>query len=195
MTCYELTMNEFLKHLLGDEELPEWWDSVYSEYIGLRENKSSSFILELIKEIIHLQTKKFVIIKCVEVLSTQYSRDLVQELKLCGCRGAFDWSNKAGYSNDLRAANAYAKRYNSQIFRKEQELENYNKKHGGGSATRKDFEVWKVTLSMHNKYRIDFNSTTVSEWCILMNEYDKYCEVVNAENENLLNKQTGYGRR
>lgn len=197
MTCYELVMEDFLVFLLGENKdpLPQWWDEVYSEYIGLRENKGSSFILDITKEIIYLQTKIFIITKCVEVLATVYSMDLVLELKQCGCKGVFDWSDKTGYSNDLKAAITFAKKYKNQIEKKEKELETYKIRHGNKAIERKDFEVLRVTLFKYYGNRIDFKVITVAEWCIMLNEYDRYCEVVNAEQENLLNKSEGYGRR
>lgn len=182
-------MNVLIDAILGEcDELPENWDDIYSEYIGLRENKSSSFILELLKEITYLQVKVYIINKCVEVLAVVYNRDLVNELKLCGCKGKFDWSNKEQYSNDLKSAVSYSKKYISQYSRKENELEQYSKKHGNKSITRKDFNVWAITLGKYMGFRIDFKEIYVAEWCDMMNEYDRYCEVENAKAENIWQK-------
>lgn len=186
LTCYTMKMNQFIRVLLGQETLTEW-EEIYSEYIGLRENKSSSFILELMKSITYLQTKQFIITKCVEVLAHTYNDELVTELKLTGCKGKFNWEDKAGYSNDLRAATSYSKKFTSQIIKKEKELEEYNKRHGNKGIERKDFDIWAVTLSKYLGYRVDYDITTVSEWCVIMNQYERYCEVSNAEDKNLLN--------
>lgn len=188
MTCYTLKMSQFIRCILGEEIIPEW-EEVYSEYIGLRENKSSSFILDLLKDITYLKTKQFIIIKCVEVLANTYNRELVMEVKQCGCKGKFNWADKIDYSNDLKAALSYAKRYNSQMARKEKELDDYNKRHGGKSIERKDFDIWGITLGKYLGFRIDFDVVSVSEWCAMMNQYERYCEVENAEQNNLLNKQ------
>jgi hypothetical protein len=188
MTCAELKMNPFIAILLGQSEQPEWWEDVYSEYIGLRENKSASFVLSMIKEITHLNTKVFIISKCVEVLATVYSRDLVNELRLTGCRGKFDYSNKEQYSNDLKAAITYSKKYITLGQRKQKELEEYNKRHGGGVLQRKDFDIWSVTLGKFMGFRIDYDVVSVSEWCVMMNQYEKYCEISHAEQNNLIKK-------
>lgn len=185
LSCYTLKMNQFIRVLLGQETLTEW-EEIYSEYIGLRENKSSSFILELMKSITYMQTKQFIITKCVEVLAHTYNDELVAELKLAGCKGKFNWEDKPGYSNDLRAATSYSKKFTSQIKQKEKELEEYNKRHGNKGIERKDFDIWAVTLSKYLGYRVDYDVTTVSEWCTMMNQYERYCEVANAEDKNLL---------
>lgn len=190
MTCSELKMNVFINCLLsgntsevgGDEA----WEEIYAEYIGLRENKSSSYILSMLKEITFLQTKVFIINKCVEVLAVTYSRDLVNELKQCGCKGRFDWSDKAAYSNDLKAAISYSKKYKNQFERKEKDLEDYYKRHGGGVIQRKDFDIWAVTLSKFMGFRIDYDEVTVSEYCHMMNQYERYCEVSHAEENNMI---------
>lgn len=191
MTCNELKMNPFINCLVsGNTDLvggPEAWEQIHSEYIGLRENKSSSYILNMIKEILYLQTKVFIIEKCVEVLAYTYSRDLVMELKQCGCRGKFDASNAAQYSADLRAAMTYGKKYIGQINRKEAELQEYYKRHGNnGTIQRKDFDIWAITLGKFMGFRIDYDVVTVAEYCHMMNMYERYCEVENAKANNLL---------
>lgn len=186
-TCSTLKMSPFLDILLGEVPQPEWWEELHSEYIGLRENKSTSFILDMVKEITYLQTKVFIITKCVEVLAHTYSRDLISELKICGCKGKFDWSNQVQYSNDLRACISYSKKYINQYQKKEKELADYYKRHGGEQIQRKDFDIWAITLGKYQGYRIDFDVVTVAEYCHLMNSYERYCEVENAKNNNLLN--------
>jgi hypothetical protein len=191
-TCSTLKMNPFIECLLSENYVAvggkEQWDEIYSEYIGLRENKSTSFILEMIKEITYLQTKVFIITKCIEVLAVTYSRDLVNELKQCGCRGRFVWSNQAQYSNDLKASASYAKKYISQLQKQEAELNDYYKKHAGDKVDRKHFDIWSVTLGKHQGYRINLNEVTVSEWCHMMNDYERWAEVVNSKNDPLWQK-------
>lgn len=188
-TCYTLKMNDFIPMVLNETTLPENWDDIYSEYIGLRESKGSSFILDLLKDITYMQTKQFIINECVKLLAMVYSRELVIELKILGCKGKFDWSDAGQYSADLRAAISYAKKFNSQIAKKEKELEDYNKRYAGKGIERKDFDIWGITLSKYLGYRVDYSQVTVSEWCAMMNQYERYCEVENARHNNLLNKK------
>jgi hypothetical protein len=183
-------MNTFIGVLLTGNTVPvggeEAWENIYSEYIGLRENKSSTYILTMIKEMSHLNTKAFIIIKCVQVLAAEYSRELVMELKQCGCRGKFDWSNPVQYSSDLKAAMSYSKKYSNQAKRKDDELEAYYKRHGGGAIQRKDFDIWAVTLSKFMGFHVNYDVVTVSEWCHQMNAYERYCEVSHAEQNNMI---------
>jgi len=183
-------MNTFIGVMLTGNTVPvggeEAWENIYSEYIGLRENKSSTYILGMIKEISYLNTKCFIISKCVEVLAVEYSRELVMEVKQCGCRGKFDWSKPVEYSNDIRAAISYSKKFIVAVKRKEQELEDYYKRHGGGAIQRKDFDIWAVTLSKFMGFHVNYDIVTVSDWCHMMNSYERYCEVANAQQNNML---------
>lgn len=181
MTCSQLKMNQFISCLMGKETIPDWED-IYNEYVSLRENKQSSYILDLMKEITYLQSKVFIITKCVEVLVITYSRELVMELKQCGCRGKFDYSKVVDYSNDLKSALSFSKKYLAQAGRKEKELEEYQARHGGKVIERKDFDIWAVTLGKYMGFRIDYDVVTVSEWCHMMNTYERYCEVENSKN-------------
>lgn len=185
MNCSNVIMNDFIECLLTSdyEKLggQEAWEELYSEYIGLRENKSSSYVLSIIKEITYLQTKVFIIVKCCEVLAVVYSRELVNEIKQCGCKGRFDWSNKDQYSNDVKAAVSYSKKYITQYQKKEKELADYNTRHGNIAIQRKDFDIWAVTLSKFIGFRVDYNVVYVSEYCHMMNMYERYCEVSHAE--------------
>lgn len=182
MTCAELKMNPFIKALLGDlSEVGSFWEDIYNEYIGLRENKSSSYILSLMKEITYLQTKVFIITKCVEVLAQTYSRELVMEVLQCGCKGKFDYSDFTSYSNDLRAAISFSKKYVGQIQRKEKELTDYQLRHGGKIIERKEFDIWAITLGKFMGFRIDYDVVSVAEFCHMMNQYERYCEVENSK--------------
>lgn len=178
MTCGTITMNQFLAALLGDRSFitVDQWEDIHNEYVSLRENKQSSYILDLIKEITYLQTKEFIIIKCVQVLAKVYSRELVMELKQCGCKGKFDFSNTAGYSADLKAALSFAKKYAGQIIRKEKDLKEYRDRHAGEVTDRKFFDSVAITLWRFMGSRVDYNTVTVLEWCNMMNEYDRHCE-------------------
>lgn len=177
MTCNTLTMNQFITALMGDLSfVGDKWEDVYSEYMSLRESKQGSYVLELVKEITYLQTKEFIVVKCVQVLATVYSRDLVNELKQCGCRGRFDYSNIATYSNDLKAALSFAKKYRGQLIRKEKELQQYRDRHSGEKIDRKFFDSIAVVLWKFMGSRIDYDVVTVTEWCNMMNMYDRHCE-------------------
>ena len=193
LTCYDIKMSEFIQCLLGEKSI-EGFDEIYSEYIGLRENKSASYLLSLVNEIDYMRSKQFIIFKIVEVLADVYDVRLVIELKNKGCRGKFDYTDKKSFSSDLRAAYTYGKRFNGLIKAKENEIEYFNKKNGGGKITRKFFEDLAATLEKYYSHYIDYEILTVARFVSKWNQYDKYCEVMNADNNNLLNKNTSYGR-
>lgn len=179
--------------LVGGEEA---WNEIYNEYMSLRENKSISYILDLIKQISYLNAKVFIIIKCVEVLAetNEYNREIVMELKQTGVRGRFDFSKKAQYYADLKAAISYSKKYTNQALNLEKELNDYQKKYDKTKSTRKEFEEWAVELTKHLSVNIDFEVITVARYCFMMNSYERFCEVKNAQANNILNKGVGTGQ-
>lgn len=187
MTCYELKMVDFIAFLLGEKEQPENWNDIFSEYVGLRENKSSVYLLRLMTEINYLQNKYKIIIESVRILAVKKVEDLVDILKSHGFRAAYDWNNPSTYSRDLKAVLSGAKRLLTQCQRKQEELETYQKKHSK-DAERKDFYMWAVALGEHRGHRVDLEVTTVAEWCIMLNNYERYCEVQNAKHNNLIKK-------
>ena len=195
LTCYDIKMSLFIKALLGKTTI-EGFEEIYSEYIGLRENKSASYLLSLVNDIDYMKSKQFVIFKLVEVMAELYDVRLVIELKNKGCRGKFDWSDPVGYSNDLKAAYNYAKRFNGLIKAKEKEIEVYKERNGGnGEISEKFFEDLAATLEKYYGHYIHYDILTVARFVSKWNQYDKYCEVTNAQENNLLkNKSDGYGR-
>jgi len=178
-------MQKFIDYLVGDDkELPTNWDEIYSEYITLRENKNTFFILQLVKELMYLKNKAFIIATCIEVLVNENVPELAQELKDAGCRGRFDWDDPIGYSNDIRAAYSECKRINQQVRRKQKDLDDYNKEYGGSSAvTRKHFDDYAVEITRFFKIHIDFEIITVARWCSYVNKFEAYCEVKNSEKD------------
>lgn len=191
VTCYDIKMAEFIKCLLG-ESIIDGFEEIYSEYVGLRESKSASYLLTLINDIDYLKSKQFIIFKLIEVLADIPDKRLIAELKSKGCRGKFDFNDKAQYSNDLRAAYSYGKKFNGQIRARELEIENFSKKNGGKDVNRKFFEDLAATLESYCNHSIDFETITVARFVSKWNQYDKYCEVAHADKNNMINKP--YGR-
>lgn len=193
MTCSDINMNVFLKCLLENnyEDVggEEKWTEIYNEYMSLRENKSSDYILSLVKDVLYCQSRVFIINKCVEFLANEYSRPVVMELKSCGCKGKFDFSNKEMYISDLKRAITFSKKYDDRAKKAEKEYETYKLRYGNTVVKRKDFEVWAVTLGKYMHTYIDFSLVSPSRWCQMLNEYDRYCEVSHAQDNNMINKK------
>lgn len=188
MTCYTVKMSDFIPWFLEESPRPENWEDLYYEYVSLRENKSSLYMLGLVKEIIFLKAKHKIIEETCTQLNICYEHTFIgpaEELKgvlrLYNYRQPFDLSNQMTFSRDLRAVLSLNKKHISTWQRKEKELEDFQKKHTGKAWTRKDFYVWAVTLSEFMKQRIDLDIISVAEWCIMLNKYESYCEVKTAE--------------
>jgi len=197
MTAYKVKMSEFIPWFLEETPRPEFWDDLYSEYISLRENKSSLYILGLIKEITYLKAKYKIIEQCCEMLNVCFRAVLIEQanelkdvLRQYNFRQVFPMDNEALFSRDIRAVLSANKKTISTWGRKEKDLEDFQQKHTGKAWDRKGFYVWAITLGEYQGYRMDLDVITVAEWCLLINQYEKYCEVVNAQQNS-----KNYGKR
>lgn len=200
VTCYNLKMIDFIDYLLGEKTpLPDNWEDIHAEYIGLIESKSSLFILGVMKEISTCKAKYQIIQEACSVMlvcfRAKLGNDTIKRLKDVlkgyGFRAEYNTENPATFSRDIKAALSGSKRLIMQWERKEKELEEYQKRHAGEALQRKDFFVWAVTLSEFLGFRVDLSTIVVAEWCQMRNQYEKYCEVKNAEQNN---KLKGHGR-
>lgn len=186
--CYNIKMAQFIPWFLEETERPENWEDLYNEYMSLRENKNSSYMLGLAKEIIYLKAKYNIVIQCCTILNVCFTHalvgpaaDLKATLKLYGFRQPFDLANEMTFSRDLRAVLSLNKKTITTWERKEKELADFQQKHNGKAWTRKDFYVWAVTLTEYMGHRVDLDEITVAEWCIMLNKYERYCEVKTAD--------------
>lgn len=190
-------MDWFLGENLETNPLPGNWEDIFNEYMSLRENKSSSYMLGIVREITFLKAKYQIIeqtctnlLLCFQHTMLAPGKELIDILRQYNHRYAFDFSNEKTFSANIRAVLSSNKKLISTWQRKEKELEDYKEKHKGNEWNRKSFYVWAVTLTEHFKQRIDLDITTVAEWCIMMNKYESYCEVVTAQQ-----KGKQYGKR
>lgn len=187
-TVYNTRMNQFILWFMEEEPKPEDWEDLYSEYIGLRENKSSLYILGLIKEIAYLKAKYTIVNQAVEMMNLCFENTLIEQhkelkdiLKQYNFRFAYDMTKPELFARDLRATLSQNKKTITTWQRKEMELDTYQKKHAGEAWKKKDFYVWAITLGEHQGYRVDLEQTYVAEWCQMLNKYEQYCEVKNAQ--------------
>lgn len=192
-----LFIDWFLSENLDKNPLPGEWEDILNEYMGLRENKGSRYMLDIIKDITFLKAKYQIIESCCSQLLICFQHvlvdaaaELIAILKQYNHRYAFDLADEKSFSANIRAVLSSNKKLISTWQRKETELEEYKKKHKGSEWTRKSFYVWAVTLGEHRQDRVDLDQVTVAEWCIMLNQYESYCEVVNAQQ-----KGKQYGKR
>lgn len=198
MTAYKVKMADFIEWLLADEsQRPEGWENLHAEYISLRENKGVTFMLLLSKEIVTLKAKYQSIETCIKMLALSFDNKLISQytqlkeiLRLYNIRFPLPMDNAGQFSANLKAIGSLNKKNVQQWEKKEKELKEYQEKHAGKEWTKKDFYVWAITLGEHFKQRIDLDVITVAEWVIMINKYESYCEVVNAQNNS-----KKYGRK
>jgi len=195
--AYITKMGAFIGWFLEETPRPDYWDDLHAEYISLRENKSSLFVLGLIKEITYLKAGFKIVEEACKMLSICFTNVLLPEaaelkavLRLYNFRQPLPMDNEAHFTRDIRAILSGNKKKITTWQRKEKELQEYQDKHAGKAWDRKGFYVWAITLGERQGYRIDFDVITVAEWCMMMNQYEKYCEVLNAQQNS-----KNYGKR
>lgn len=192
MNCYSIKMTPFIDWFLGENleknPLPDNWDDILNEYMGLRENKGSRYMLDIIKDITFLKAKYQIIesacsqlLICFQHVLVSAADELKDILRQYNYRYKFDLSDEKSFSANIRAVLSANKKLITTWQRKEKDLEDYKKKHTGNEWSRKSFYVWAVTLGEHRQDRVDLDMVTVAEWCIMLNKYESYCEVVNAQ--------------
>lgn len=190
-------MIQFISWLLEDEQRPEFWDDLYSEYISLRENKSANFVLSLVKDITYLKAKYNIVTTCCDMLNVCFQNVLIEPaeilkdtLRRYNFRYPFDLKDPVAFSANIRAVLSANKKTITTWQRKEKELEIYQEKHKGKPWDRKAFYMWAIAIGEKRQARVDLETVCVAEWCLMMNDYEKYCEVMNAQN----NKVKPYGK-
>lgn len=192
MNCYTLKMTPFIDWFLSENldknPLPDNWEDILNEYMGLRENKGSRYMLDIIKEITFLKAKYQIIesacsqlLICFQHVLIDAAQELKDILRQYNHRYPFDLTDEKTFSANIRAVLSSNKKLITTWQRKEKELEDYKKKHQGNEWTRKTFYVWAVTLGEHRGDRVDLDFVTVAEFCIMLNKYEAYCEVINAQ--------------
>lgn len=164
-----------------NEELQAAWADIYSEFTSLRKSEQSSEMFELMKEVLTLDNKLKIVNKCLEVLWVCYNRDIANELQLLGYQVRLDWSDKESYYNGLRSISSKAKTLSAQLKRKEQELQAITEKNKGEGYSRTHFDSINVNLSKFMEFNVREEEITVSKWCMMVNKYEAWMEVKNAE--------------
>jgi hypothetical protein len=195
MTVQTLKMDLFLRYLFNEEPRPDDWQDIYSAYIGLRENKSTSFILNLQKQIFVIRSKQQitdslckVMLICFDHTLRLERKEVKEQLRLQGYSYPFDFDSPKEFAANIRAVYSRNKKGNLDAIRMEKELAEYEKRYAGKELSWKDFYIWAVTLSQHFGYRVGLETVTVTEWCTMQNQYEQYCEVQNAQTNNKLKK-------
>ena len=190
-SCHKLLMSQFIDCLVDknldvlghgtEEELKAAWADIYSEFTSLRKSEQSSEMFELMKEVLTLDNKLKIINKCLEVLWVCYNRDIANELQMLGYQVKLDWSDKESYYSGLRSITSKAKTLSAQLKRKEQELQAITEKNKGEGYSRTHFDSINVNLSKFMEFNIREEEITVSKWCMMVNKYEGWLEVKNAE--------------
>src|SRR5688572_5571658 len=142
MNCYQLKMTPFMDWFLGENletnPRPDNWEDIFNEYMSLRENKSSAYMLNLAKEITFIKAKYQIVehtcktlVVCFEHHFISSAAELVAILKQYNHRYKFDLKDEKSFSQNIRATLSSNKKLISTWQRKESELEDYQKKHAG----------------------------------------------------------------
>lgn len=150
-----------------DAERSFHWNNIFNEYLELSKNENQHHILELMKYVSFMKIKIDLIYKCIQSISKNYNKELVDQLKKLGIRTKI---NRVTSHEDIRKVLTEVKKINISLKEKEKELENLTK----NENKEKGFENILVDLSKFQGYRLDDKEISVKEFCSILNRYNDY---------------------
>lgn len=195
-TCYKLTMTKFLDCLFdnnysalgegSEEELQDAWKKVYNEFVNLRQDKTTSELFNISKEMELLRLKLKMINECLKVLWIRHNRDVVLELQKLGfAHLRFDAANKPQYLKQLNDVAEISKRYQVDITKREKEIAALMQKNKGKTVGRESFLLINGNLSKYMNFYVDNTKVVVADWCVMVNQLEKHIEQLNVAKQKL----------
>jgi hypothetical protein len=170
-------MNSNLRRLIRSgrptaDQLQDAWDSIFSEFQILSDNKQSNYLLGLLREYYSIPNKITIIEAIIGSLQSRYEPELIRLLRDMGFRHKYDPESDS-YARDLQLTITQSKslviRWNdltSDIKR----LEEGNKKNQTEAS---NYDVILSELSRFQGYRLDAKVISVAEFCAVVKMFRK----------------------
>lgn len=170
--CTEMKIGNFVSVICQKEEQPFFWEDIFSEYIELTENQSNNTILELAKAA-KIYTDKYLIISkmCSIALLLQEQagyeefNSLIREMtRVRGGKGKITREELRRHVNVGESFKLKANEKNAEI----KALTRNTKE-----STEKDWYDQLSLLGKYQGYRINPQTVSVLEYCVILNSFKK----------------------
>jgi hypothetical protein len=170
--CDEYLSALIIEGVASGEELAAAWETIYNEYLDAIKDENMQFVEKLTKDYNLLVTKCNVINLLVEALQYAPVDYLIEELKhWYELPATLNPKDKTGFKRDLAVIAARNQRWlNDAIQLKNRIDQQQPAQQDNTQITRTWFDEQLVALSRFNKYHINKNETTVSEFVIMVKD-------------------------
>jgi hypothetical protein len=155
------------------EELTEAWESIFSEFTTLSDNKQSNYLLSLLREYYSIPNKIVIIETIVQALSERYDPELIRLLRSMGFRHKYEPETMA---MDLQLTVTQSKSLVVRWNDLNTDLEKVGKSE---KSEANDYDAILSELSKYQGYRLDPKQITVSEFCAIVKRFKKDNKVKN----------------
>lgn len=151
-------------------ELENAWEAVFTEYSDLSPTPNTTYIVQVTREIRHLETKIAIIQAIIDRFKISYLPELVPILNEYGFY--YDFTPETMLS-DLQMVIAECSQFVVQKGVKEGELKRFFEGQRGDPAKENDYDEVLSELSKFQGYHLKSKELTVSEFCAIFNRFKR----------------------
>lgn len=182
-SCSELPLYNFIKVIItGDlkwlskkgeptsQQLSEAWSAIFMEYCDIAPTNNSTYVVQITREIRHLESKINIIQSIIERLTISYVPELVEILKEYGFYYSFTPDTMY---DDLQGVIAESKQFVVQKGVKEGEYQRFLDDQKGDSASENDWDELLSELGKFQGYHLKSKDLSVSEFVGIFNRFKK----------------------
>jgi hypothetical protein len=152
------------------EQLTDAWDNIFTEYSDICPTTNSTYIVQITREIKHLETKIAIIQAIIDRFKISYMPELVLILNEYGFY--YDFTPETMLS-DLQSVIAECSMFVVQKGVKEGELKRFFEGQKGEWASENDYDETLSELSKFQGYHLKSKELTVSEFCAIFNRFKR----------------------
>jgi hypothetical protein len=157
-----------------EEELIAAWSDIVFEYGCAIKTENSEYLLGLQKSIAELTRHIAYVDDALLLLERKYSQSAIDELIELGYEGIYNFDDHVQYLKQLARVKSLCKTRVMDLIELKEEYKKYNVSTDGAAPTEAAFEEWMGELSRFQHYRIDQQTTMVTEWCGIINSFLKH---------------------
>lgn len=172
LSCENITLDHFIDILYGYKPEPKNWNLIFSEYQSLVKDEKSNYILSLLIQISTGENQIIIMNNALHAISVNYTDTLAKALSKLFPRIKF---SKNTIKKDIEVAVNVMKSRQVKLNEAKAELEKERKKSSENKSSGKSQWISTlVTLSKYQGYQINIKTITVSEYCLILNNFKEY---------------------